>query len=286
RKSLRLFPRVFFRFLSGLSEPRQPLCKFIAAGWSQPALLHFEISFDRRWGEGGLRQPLAFLRTVKALADFFAEVLEHGATGLSATRRLPCYPKVFRVCVRYATYRQLFSSNEDGRRDPCFRFKRTKKNPAEAGHRGVEPSQLWFGGAFRAAPCVAIPSPSLASGLDQNAICCAAAGAHEGHKARAAREWSDFGHARHRAPAPIANSQRHHVHFLPLETGPSWLMLVNGLSAISFQFPCSSCKSVHPNGHGKLLRRSPRAKPTGREATCRTFASASVIAITKRSIAS
>src|SRR5262249_7784557 len=94
RKSLRLFPRVFFRFLSGLSEPRQPLCKFIAAGWSQPALLHFEIILDRRWGQCGLRQPLAFLRTVKALADFFAEVLEHGATALSATRRLPCYPKV------------------------------------------------------------------------------------------------------------------------------------------------------------------------------------------------
>src|SRR5262249_46498417 len=31
-KSYRLFPRLFFRFLSGLCEPRQPLCKFIAAG--------------------------------------------------------------------------------------------------------------------------------------------------------------------------------------------------------------------------------------------------------------
>src|SRR5262245_40543396 len=78
---------------------------------------------------------------------------------------------------------------------------------------------LWD--AFRAAPCVVIPSPSLASGLEQNAICCAAAGAYEGHKARAVREWSDLGHARHRAPAPIANSQRHHVHFLPFELGPS-----------------------------------------------------------------
>jgi len=41
--------------------------------------LHFEIILDRRCGQGGFRQLIAFLRTAKALADFFTEVLEHGA---------------------------------------------------------------------------------------------------------------------------------------------------------------------------------------------------------------
>jgi hypothetical protein len=31
-------------------------------------LLHLEIILDRRCGQGDFRQPLAFLRTVKALA--------------------------------------------------------------------------------------------------------------------------------------------------------------------------------------------------------------------------
>src|SRR5262245_44194556 len=60
-------------------EPRQPFCKLIAVGQSQPTLLHVEIILDRRWGQGGFGQPLAFLRTAKALVDVFAEVLEHGA---------------------------------------------------------------------------------------------------------------------------------------------------------------------------------------------------------------
>src|SRR5262249_30656870 len=71
-------------------EPRQPFCKLIAVGQSQPTLLHLEIILDRRWGHGGFRQLLAFLRTAKALADFFAEVLQHDApsqiTGGSAIR--------------------------------------------------------------------------------------------------------------------------------------------------------------------------------------------------------
>src|SRR5262249_18948206 len=68
-------------------EPRQPFCKFIAAGQSQPALLHFEVTLDRRWGQGGFRQLLAVLRMAKALADFFAEVLEHVASSQAEYRR-------------------------------------------------------------------------------------------------------------------------------------------------------------------------------------------------------
>src|SRR5262249_60115719 len=39
-------------------------------GQSEPALLHFEIGLDLRWGQG---LPLAFVRMAKALADFLAE---------------------------------------------------------------------------------------------------------------------------------------------------------------------------------------------------------------------
>src|SRR5262249_58100719 len=59
-------------------ERRQPFCKFVAATQSQPALLHLEIKLDLRCAEGDFRQPPAFLRMAKALADFFAEVLKHG----------------------------------------------------------------------------------------------------------------------------------------------------------------------------------------------------------------
>src|SRR5262249_60769894 len=74
--------RLILRLLAlpeGRDEPRQPFCKFIAAGQSQPTLLHVEIALDRGWTQGGFRQQPAFLRTLKALTDFFAEVLEHGA---------------------------------------------------------------------------------------------------------------------------------------------------------------------------------------------------------------
>ena len=46
-------------------------------GQSEPALLHFEIGLDLRWGQG---LPLAFVRMAKALADFLAELLEHCAS--------------------------------------------------------------------------------------------------------------------------------------------------------------------------------------------------------------
>src|SRR5215831_20687589 len=84
----RLIPRLP-ALAEGCDEPRQPFCKFIAAGQSQPTLLHVEIALDRGWTQGGFRQQPAFLRTLNALTDFFAEVLEHGAppkvTGGSAT---------------------------------------------------------------------------------------------------------------------------------------------------------------------------------------------------------
>jgi len=77
-----------------LGEPGQPFRELIAAGQGKPAPLHFEIILDRRLGHGDFRLPLAFPCTAEALADFFAEVLEHGAlpkpntvgsaTGLSA----------------------------------------------------------------------------------------------------------------------------------------------------------------------------------------------------------
>src|SRR5262245_24088182 len=73
----------------GRGESRQPFCRFIAAGQSQPALLHVEITLDRSRTQSSCRQLPAFLRKAKALTDFFAEVLEHGAppkvTGGSAT---------------------------------------------------------------------------------------------------------------------------------------------------------------------------------------------------------
>jgi hypothetical protein len=50
-----------------LGEPRQPFGKFIAAGQSQPAMLHVKIILDLRWAQGSFRLPLAFLRTAKAL---------------------------------------------------------------------------------------------------------------------------------------------------------------------------------------------------------------------------
>src|SRR5215471_1615072 len=93
-----LLPRPFFfirlpttlRLLAlaeRFGEPRQPFCKFIAAGQSQPALLHFEVTLDRRRGQGGFRQLLAVLSMAKALADFFAEVLEHGVSSQAEYRR-------------------------------------------------------------------------------------------------------------------------------------------------------------------------------------------------------
>src|SRR5215472_7415251 len=60
-----------------LCEPRQPFGKFIAAGQTQPAMLHVKIILDLRWAQGSFRLPLAFLRMAKALADFLAEALEH-----------------------------------------------------------------------------------------------------------------------------------------------------------------------------------------------------------------
>ena len=73
------------------------MCKFIAAAQSQPALLHFEIIADRRCSEGGFRQPLAFLRTAKALADFFAEVL--GSQTVQAVARPSLSPRRLRATV-------------------------------------------------------------------------------------------------------------------------------------------------------------------------------------------
>src|SRR5262249_18509954 len=85
RRNLRLLA-----LAEGRGESRQPFCKFIAAGQSQPALLHVEITLDRSRTQSSCRQLPAFLRKAKALTDFFAEVLEHGAppkvTGGSATR--------------------------------------------------------------------------------------------------------------------------------------------------------------------------------------------------------
>jgi len=63
-----------------VDERRQPFGKFVATGQGQPALLHVEIIVDHGWVEGGFSQPPAFLRTAKALANFFAEVLERGAS--------------------------------------------------------------------------------------------------------------------------------------------------------------------------------------------------------------
>src|SRR5262249_58921262 len=77
-----IFGRIAHRrpvLLRLLGEPRESFCKFIAAGQSQPAMLHVKIILDCRWARGSFRQSLAFLRTAKAFADFFAEVLEHGA---------------------------------------------------------------------------------------------------------------------------------------------------------------------------------------------------------------
>jgi hypothetical protein len=42
-----------------LGETRQPFCKFIALGQSQPALLHLEIILDHRCVQGGFRHPPA-----------------------------------------------------------------------------------------------------------------------------------------------------------------------------------------------------------------------------------
>src|SRR5262245_6271911 len=42
-----------------LGEPRQPFGKFIAAGQSQPAMLHVKIILDLRWAQGSFRLPLA-----------------------------------------------------------------------------------------------------------------------------------------------------------------------------------------------------------------------------------
>jgi hypothetical protein len=56
---------------------RQLFCKFIAAGQSEPALLHLQIILDRRWVQSGFSPPPAFLRMTKALAD-------------GADTRLPC----------------------------------------------------------------------------------------------------------------------------------------------------------------------------------------------------
>src|SRR5262249_25612282 len=75
--SISVVPRVA---TERFDEGRQPFRKFVAAGQVEPALLHFKIILDCRCAQGCFSQPLAFLRTAKALANFFAEVLERGAS--------------------------------------------------------------------------------------------------------------------------------------------------------------------------------------------------------------
>src|SRR5262249_43701185 len=82
--------------------------------------------------------------------------------------------------------------------------------------------------------------------MDQNAICCAAVGAHERHKTRPASEWSDLRFTldigcRHRLQALCATT----FIVLPLEVGPSLTSQLNKLGAFPFQFPTASWDIVH-----------------------------------------
>src|SRR5262249_30197023 len=71
-------------------EIRQPLCKFVAAGKRQPALLHIEIILDRICAQGGFSPPLALLSMAETFADFFAEVLHFGHSAATALRSYSC----------------------------------------------------------------------------------------------------------------------------------------------------------------------------------------------------
>src|SRR5215467_539203 len=75
-----------------LDEIRQPFRKFIAAGQREPAAPHVEIIRLASFGPSLFCQPPTFFGTAVALADFFTEVLEHGASpknsGGSAIRYL------------------------------------------------------------------------------------------------------------------------------------------------------------------------------------------------------
>src|SRR5262249_29603884 len=69
--------------LEPLVENRKPLRKFVAAGESQPTLLHRETIGPHRFARRSLGRRPAFVRTEVALANVFADVLEHGARLLS-----------------------------------------------------------------------------------------------------------------------------------------------------------------------------------------------------------